>query len=122
MPESRKALLVVARHAPYGSQLPRASLDLVLAAAAFEQDVTFLFLGDGVQQLRAEQDGQTLGTKSLARQLASLPLYDVDKVYADAQAAERLGVDTAAAPLLVEPLDTAGIRALFAAADQVLGF
>lgn len=120
--EARKSLLVVARHGPYGSGLARASLDLVLAAAAFEQDVTFLFLGDGVQQLRADQDGQLLGTKTLARQLAALPLYDVETVYADAQAAQRLGVDTAAAPLPVEALDTPALSALIAAADHVLGF
>ena len=122
MPEIRKSLLVIARHGPYGSSLPRASLDLVLAAAAFDQDVTFLFLGNGVQQLRGEQNTQALDSKNLARQLASLPLYDIETVYADARAAQQLGVDTDAAPVRVEALDTKGIRALVAAADHVLGF
>lgn len=120
--KTKKSLLVIARHGPYSSGLARASLDLVLAAAAFEQDVNFLFLGDGVQQLRADQDGQLLGTKTLARQLAALPMYDVETVYADAQAAERLGVNTDTAPLPVAALDTQAMSALIGAADHVLGF
>ena len=42
------SLLVIIRCPPYGSSLARASLEVALAAAAFDQKVSLLFLGDGL--------------------------------------------------------------------------
>ena len=71
---------MVVRHSPYGSSLARASLDVALAAAAFEQPVKLLFMGDGVLQLLPEQDSRAIGQKNIGRLLSSLPLYDIDMV------------------------------------------
>ncbi len=122
MDTPRKSMLIVARHSPYGGGPAQPGLDLALAAAAFEQDVALLFLGDGVQQLRADQDGHLLGVKTIGKQLASLPLYDVSTVYADSEAAQRLGVDLAASPVPVQALDPAACARLLASYDHVLGF
>ncbi len=54
-------LLVAVRHAPYGGSLAKTAIDTALAAAAFEQDVSVLFLGAGVLNLVPGQDGHALG-------------------------------------------------------------
>ncbi|MEJ2418879.1 MAG: DsrE family protein, partial [Exilibacterium sp.] len=45
---NKKKILVVNRHPPYGSSLAKESLDAVLAASAYEQDIGILYIGDGV--------------------------------------------------------------------------
>ncbi|MDX1735029.1 MAG: sulfurtransferase complex subunit TusC, partial [Halioglobus sp.] len=85
---ARRTLLVI-RHSPYGGSLARSAVDTALAAAAFDQPVTLLFMGDGVLQLLPGQDSKAAGMKNIGRQLASLPLYDIDKVYLDSDAAAR---------------------------------
>lgn len=121
MSSNRKVLLLM-RSSPYGASLGRSGLDTGLAAAAFEQPVSLLFLGAGVLQLAGGQDGRAVGTRDVGRLLSSLPLYDIDSVYADADSARRLGVDLSASPITVEPLEDAVMRELLAEADVVLGF
>lgn len=118
----RKRLLVVLRHSPYGASLSRSGLDAALAAAAFEQPVTLLFLGDGVLQLLPGQDGRAVGNKTLGRQLASLPLYDVEEVFADAAAVQRYAVDLETAPLPATAVDGDAMRRLLAECAHVLAF
>jgi tRNA 2-thiouridine synthesizing protein C len=118
----QKQLLVVVRHSPYGSSLARASLDVALAAAAFEQPVKLLFMGDGVLQLLPEQDSQAIGQKNIGRLLSSLPLYDIDMVYADAEAVARHGIDLGSAQLPAQALDEHAMQQLMISCDHLLGF
>ena len=118
----RKRLLLIVRHSPYGSSLARASLDLALAAAAFDQPISLLFSGAGVLQLLPRQDCEARGVKNIGRLLASLPLYGIERVYVDAEAARRYRLDLAAAPLDTLPLDERAMAALLCSHDQLLGF
>lgn len=119
---AKKSVLVVLRHSPYGTSLARASLDVALASAAFEQPVGLLFLGDGVLQLQSDQDSQSLGIKNQGRQLASLPLYDIKCVYVDGEASARHNLDLAKAPLDTRILDSGEIHQLMVEYDHLLGF
>ena len=119
---SRKRWLVLLRHSAYGNSLSKAGLDTALAAAAFEQPVNVLFMGDGVLQLLPEQDGERLGVKTLGKQIASLPMYDIELLYVDAAAAQDYALDLEQAPVPVKALDDAGIAELIAGADTLLGF
>lgn len=119
---SKKSLLIVIRHSPYGSSLAKASLDVALAMAAFEQTVDLLFLGDGVLQLLPDQDASTLGAKNLGRQLASLPLYDINSVYVDAEAAARYNIDLTKTVVDTQALHPQEMRQLMVGFDHLLGF
>lgn len=119
---TRKRFLVVCRHPPYGSSLARAALDAALAAAAFDQQVALLFLGDGALQLLPGQAAGAIGQKPLDRQLGTLPLYDVDELYVDAEALRARGLQDAELALPAQPLSAAAITALLAEQDVVLGF
>lgn len=118
----RKRQLVVIRHSPYGSSLARAALDAALAAAAFDQPVDLLFMGDGVLQLLPDQQSEGLGVKNIGRLLASLPLYGIEQVYADADAVARFGLDLGAAPVPARAVDDTAMRQLLGEYDHLLGF
>ena len=90
---SDKTLLVIIRHSPYGSSLARSGLDTALAMAAFGQPVALLFLGDGVLQLLPAQDSKAIGRRNVGKLLASLPLYDIESVFVDAESAHRYRID-----------------------------
>ncbi len=51
-----KKFMYVNRKAPYGTVYALESLEVVLIGAAFEQDVSLVFLDDGVYQLTKGQD------------------------------------------------------------------
>lgn len=112
---------MVLRHSPYGSGLARASIDLALAFAAFEQDIELLFLGDGVLQLLTQQDSASIGRKNAGKMLSSLPLVDIETVYVDADALARHGLSEADLILPVKPVSGDALRQLLANCDHLLG-
>jgi len=122
MSEQQKTVLVAVRHSPYGSSLARAALDTALAAAAFEQPLKLLFLGDGVLQLLPDQDSSAVGIKNIGKLLSSLPLYDIESVYVDRESAQRYKLDLATSPVPAAALDSQGIRELMGSCDHLLGF
>ena len=117
-----KTILLVLRHSPYGSSLAKASVDVVLATAAFSQAIDLLFLGDGVLQLMPDQDSRDLGIKNVGRQLSSLPLYDINHVYVDAQAVTRYNMDLSRVPIDTRALDQEEMHRLMVGYDHLLGF
>lgn len=117
----KKRILVVMRHSPYGSSLAKAAVDVALAGAAFDQPIDLLFTGEGVLQLMPEQDSQFAGKKNIARQLSSLPLYDIERVYVDADAAARYRIDTTGMPVKTQLLAANEMRMLMVGYDHLLG-
>jgi tRNA 2-thiouridine synthesizing protein C len=120
--ERKKSQLIIVRHTPYGSSLARASLDAALAAAAFDQPVELLFLGDGVLQLLPAQDSTAIETRNISKLIASLPLYDVETLHVDASAIARYGITREELPQKTCLLDEAAMHQLIADHDHVLGF
>lgn len=119
---ANKTVLIILRHSPYGSSLAQASLNVALATAAFGQAVDLLFLGDGVLQLLPAQDSHRLGIKNIGKQLSSLPLYDINCVYVDAEAAERYKIDLSDTPIATRALDQRELHPLMVGYDHILGF
>ncbi len=116
-----RSVLVVFTAAPYAGSLPRAGLDLALAAGAFEQPVSVLFIGEGVLQLLPEQDTTELGARNMAKTLASLPLYGVETLYVDAHSLDTLGMAEDSLPEYCELLDAAALRELMSKHHHVVG-
>lgn len=85
-----KKFLYVNRKAPHGTIYALEALEVVLIAAAFEQDVSLAFLDDGVYQLKKGQDTTAIGVKNFAAAYGALGDYDVRKVYIEKESlAER---------------------------------
>jgi tRNA 2-thiouridine synthesizing protein C len=84
----RRNLTFISRRSPYGSGYAKACLDMVLSAAVFDQNV----MDEGVLQLLPNQQAGNIHAKDLSAALAALPLYDVDKVYAEQDSLTRRGL------------------------------
>ena len=117
-----KATLLIMNRAPYAGTLARAGLDAALAYAAFDQPVSVLFTGPGVLQLAPAQEPAGIARKSLRRLIDSMPLYDLEAVYADRAALARHGLAAADLPAFVAVLDPAAQRDLQDRHEHLLAF
>lgn len=119
--EKRRTLFVL-RRSPYGSSLAKSSIDVALAAAAFEQPIDLLFMGEGVLQLHRDQDSRPLGVKNIGRQLAALPLFDISRVYVDSAAVARYNMNLSELAFETDALKPAEVHQLLLGYDHLLGF
>ena len=81
----KSRITFISRAAPYGQNKANLCLDMALASAVFEQDVNYIFFGDGVYQILKGQDGSAIESKTLGNALDTLVLYGIEKIYADSQ-------------------------------------
>jgi tRNA 2-thiouridine synthesizing protein C len=117
-----KKFLYVNRRAPYGSIYALESLDVVLIGAAFEQDVSLAFLGDGVYQLAKGQDTKALGVKNFSPTFRALEDYDVTKLYVEQEALQARGLTEADLVVPVQVLSAARIAEIMETQDVILNF
>jgi tRNA 2-thiouridine synthesizing protein C len=117
-----KKFLFVNRKAPYGTIYALESLEVVLIAAAFEQDVSLAFLDDGVYQLKKGHATKAIEVKGFEKTYGALDDYDVNKIYVDADslAARGLNADDLCVP--VEVMSRAELGRLMETQDVVLSF
>lgn len=102
------SVLVIVDRSPYGSWSGRESMDMALSLAAFDQPVTLLFSGVGVNWLRAGQDPASIFQKAVERNLAAAPIFGIGALLADQQSLEDFGLDASqcvsgVTPVTVEP-------------------
>jgi tRNA 2-thiouridine synthesizing protein C len=119
---NKQRYLIICRRPPYGESYAREALDVALAAAAFDQEIALLFLGDGVAQLLNRHDAVTIGEKSFEKQLSALPLYDINSIYIDVAALQQRGFTTADLSLTAQAVNDAEIVALMKKHDVILNF
>ena len=87
-----KKFLYVNRKAPYGTIYALESLEVVLIGAAFEQDVSLVFLDDGVFQLTKGQTTDGIGIKNFSPTFRALGDYEVTKLYVEKESLEERGL------------------------------
>ena len=87
-----KKFMYMNTKAPYGTIYALESLEVVLIGAAFEQDVSVAFVGDGVYQLTKGQKTTGIGIKCFAPTYSALGDYDVNKIYVEKESLEERGL------------------------------
>ncbi len=87
-----KKFLYVNRKAPYGTIYALESLEVVLIAAAFDQDVTLAFLDDGVYQVVKGQHTKAIDVKNFSPTYRALEGYDIEKLYVEKESMEARGL------------------------------
>ena len=87
-----KQFLYVNRKAPHGTIYALESLEVVLIGAAFEQDVSLAFVGDGVYQIAKNQSTDGIGMKNFSPTFKALGDYDVNKLYVEKESLEARGL------------------------------
>lgn len=91
MSETKK-MMYINRHAPYGTGYALEGLEVVLIGAAFEQDVSMAFIGDGVYQLLTGQDTADSDMKNFSPTYKALGDYDVSKLYVEKESLDERGL------------------------------
>jgi len=114
--------MYVNRKAPYGTIYALESLEVVLIAAAFEQDVSMAFLDDGVYQLKKGQDTAGIGMKNFSPTYRALEGYDVEKLYVEAESLAERGLSEDDLLVPVEVMGREALAALMDEQDVILSF
>jgi tRNA 2-thiouridine synthesizing protein C len=136
MSEIVKKFMYLNRRAPYGTIYAWESLEVVLIGAAFDQEVSLMFLDDGVYQLTKGQDTKGIGMKNFSPTYRTLGDYEVKNVYVDRDSLEARGLtqdDLVAIAWedfeteeevenIVEVIDSARVRELMEESDVVFSF
>ena len=119
-PEVIKRFMYVNRKAPYGTIYALESLETVLISAAFDQDVSVVFVDDGVFQLTKGQDTTGINMKNFSPTFRALEGYDVEKLYVEKESLEARGLTADDLVVEVEILSTDELREIMAAQDVVI--
>ena len=117
-----KKFMFVNRKAPIGTVYALESLEVVLISAAFEQDVSLVFMDDGVFQLKKGQDTAGVEMKNFSPTYRALEGYDVEKVYVSKKSMDERGLNEDELIIDVEVLDDAQMADLMEDQDVVLSF
>ena len=119
-PEVVKRFMYVNRRAPYGTVYALECLEAVLTAAAFDQDVSVVFLDDGVYQLKKDQDTAGIGMKNFSRTYGALDDYGVEKIYVEKESLEARGLTAGDLVIPVEVKASDDLREIMARQDVVI--
>ena len=123
MASTRKKLLFISRHAPYGSALAKEALDAVLATSAYDQELSLLFMDDGIFQLLKAQDSEELGQKSFAAMLPALSFYDINTIYVHKESLDARQITSKELIFdSIHILNSHAVSELMATQDQLLSF
>jgi len=117
-----KKFMFVNRKAPYGTIYALESLEVVLITAAFDQDVSLVFLDDGVYQLKKGQQTKGIETKNFSPAYRALEDYDIEKLYVDKESMDARGLTEEDFLVSVTVLNRTEMGALMDDQDVVLSF
>lgn len=110
--EQAEKLMIVFRKAPYGSIYSFEGLENVLIMGAYDQDISVLFIDDGVYAIKDNMDTQVTGIKNFSPTFRAIEAYDIEKLFIDKESLESRGVTVD--DLVIEPkvIDASEVEAL----------
>ena len=115
-----KRFMYVNRRPPYGTIYALECLEVVLIAAAFDQDVSVVFVDDGVWQLKKNQDPTGIGMKNFSKTYGALDDYDVEKIYVEKESLAARGLSAEDLVIPVEVVAAKELAELMAQQDVVI--
>ncbi|MBF0134850.1 MAG: DsrE family protein [Magnetococcus sp. DMHC-1] len=128
----RKIMFTV-RKPPHGSIYVYEGLEVKLIMAAYDADISVVFMDDGVYAMKAGQDTTELGIKGFEKTYGVLVDYEISKVFVDRQSMEERGMteedllvigedEETEEPVRPKMLDTAEIATMMAEQHNILCF
>jgi tRNA 2-thiouridine synthesizing protein C len=118
-----RKILFITRRAPYGKSTAREALDALLAASAYDQELSLLFMDDGVFQLLNNQNPKQIKQKSMSASLQALELYGIERIYCHAGSLMSRGLKKTDLILEnIELLDNIAVNSLMSQQDQLMSF
>ena len=117
-----KKFMFVNRKAPYGTVYALEALEVVLISAAFDQDVSMVFIDDGVYELVKGQQTKAIDMKNFSPAYRALEGYDIEKLYVDEESLKARGLTTKRLLVPVEVLNSEQLAELMDQQDVVISF
>jgi tRNA 2-thiouridine synthesizing protein C len=117
-----KKILFLNRKPPHSTQACQEAVDAILTCSVFAQDVSLLFIDDGVYQLLDGQDPAQLPVKNAGAAYQALSLYDIRQVHVDMASLEARGIDLDALSIEAIPVARGKISELLEQQDMVLSY
>ena len=131
-----KKFMYLNRRAPYGTIYAWESLEVVLIGAAFDQEVSLMFMDDGVFQLVKGSDTSASDMKNFLPTYRTLGDYGARHMYVDKASLEARGLTTddlievawedfeteEEVDNIVEPVDADQVAQLMAESEVVFSF
>ncbi|MFT7388354.1 MAG: tRNA 2-thiouridine synthesizing protein C [Candidatus Endobugula sp.] len=119
---TKKKILFILRHAPYGSSLAKEGIDAILATSAYEQDLSVVFIDDGVFQLTRDHHTESIEQKNISRVLVALPIYDITQLFVCASSLRARGINHVDLQEGIASLDHDALQQLCKQQDHLLSF
>ncbi|ABK44214.1 DsrE family protein [Magnetococcus marinus MC-1] len=92
MSDDIKKIMFTVRNAPHGTIYVYEGLEVKLIMAAYDADISVVFMDDGVFALRAGQDTKELGIKGFEATYGVMVDYEIEKVFVDRKSMEDRGM------------------------------
>lgn len=115
-----RKIMHVMRRAPHGTIYTYEGLEMILIMAAYEQDLSIAFIGDGVYALKKDQQTEGIGIKGFSKTFMALDGYDVEKLYVDEVSLAERGLEEEDLVVDVEVLGAGEIGRLMNEQDVVI--
>lgn len=90
--------------------------------AAFEQDLSVVYLDDGVYQLKKGQDTADSSIKNFSPTYRALASYDVEKLYVETESMEERGLSEQDLIVPVKMISGAELTELMEQQDVILNY
>ncbi|MBF0178411.1 MAG: sulfurtransferase complex subunit TusC [Magnetococcales bacterium] len=133
MSEEKKKIMFTVRKAPHGSIYVYEGLEVKLIMAAYDADISVVFVDDGVFAVKQGQNTKALGIKGFAATYGALVDYEITKVFVDRQSMEERGMseddllvigedEDTEEPIKPQVVDSDEIAAMMAEQHNILAF
>lgn len=117
-----KRFMCINRRAPHGTIYALEGLEVVLMGAAFEQDISVVYLDDGVYQLKKGQDTTDSSIKNFSPTYRALASYGVEKLYVETASMEERGLSEHDLIVSVKMISGAELTELMEQQDVILNY
>ncbi|MEO5347520.1 MAG: DsrE family protein [Magnetococcus sp. YQC-9] len=133
MAEDIKKIMFTVRKPPHGSIYVYEGLEVKLIMAAYDADISVVYMDDGVFAVKQGQNTKDLGIKGFEATYGALVDYEITKVYVDRQSMEDRGMteddllvigedEDTEEPIKPQVVDSAEIAAMMAEQHNILAF
>lgn len=110
------------RSVPHSSASGREGVDALLAASAYCDAISVVFIGDGVYQLLSGQHTAPILSKDYAPMFKLFELYDIEHVYVCAHSLQQRGLSDDDLLIDVEMVDQAQLQQILQQSLKLLSF
>lgn len=114
--------MFILRKPPYGTRYTLGGLEAALVMGAYEQDISFLFIDDGVFSIKKGMDTTDIDMKNFSPTFRALEGFDIEKLYVDKKSMEDRGLTVDDFVVDVEVLSNEQVAGLLEEQDAIFPF